>query len=192
MTRRDRAACIGITLAAGFIVSILAANYLTDRYGFVPVGFGLAATAGTYAAGFTLALRDGVQDTLGRRWVIGLVVAGAVLSFALSAPTIAVASGVAFLVAELADFAVYTPLRARAQVGDRRWAGAVIVSNIVGAVIDTALFVGIAFGAAAVMPAMGGQLVGKTWASLVYVVLGVTVVALLRQPLRTRGGGRDA
>lgn len=183
---------LGPTLCLGFVASIGAANYLTDSYGFVPVGFGLEATAGTYAAGFTLALRDGVQDTLGRRWVVALIFAGAVVSFVLAAPAIAMASVVAFLVAELADFAVYTPLRARAKVGDKRWAVAVLASNVVGAVIDTALFVGIAFGTAAVMPAMGGQLVGKTWASLVYVLLGVTAVALLRQSLRTRGGGRDA
>lgn len=64
MTKR---VALGSAAAAGLFAGIVAANYLTTRFGFVPVGFGLAATAGTFAAGVTLALRDAIQDTLGRR-----------------------------------------------------------------------------------------------------------------------------
>lgn len=183
---------IGVGLSAGLFAAIVAANYATARCGFVPVGFGLAATAGTFAAGVTLALRDGIQDTLGRRVVLAVIVAGAALSFFIADPAIAIASGAAFLLAELLNFAIYTPLRERARFGDKRWAVAVTSSNLGGAIVDTAVFIGIAFGAAAIMPAMAGQLVGKAWATVLYLVIGVVAGAVLRQSMRASGGGRHA
>ena len=39
--------------------------------------------------------------------------------------------GTAFLLSELADFAVYTPL------AERRWLTAVVASNIVGTIVDS-------------------------------------------------------
>lgn len=179
---------LGLLAAGGFVASIVLANYLTTRYGFIPVGFGFTATAGTLAAGFALALRDATQDALGRRAVALVIVAGAALSFLVADPFIALASAAAFLLSELADFAVYTPLRAWSRLGGRRWAGAVIASNLVGAVVDTAVFLGIAFGAAAILPAMPGQLVGKSWATLAYLAVGWVVSrAVLRQPLNAEG-----
>lgn len=174
----------GWAAAAGLFIGIVVANYVTTRYGFVPVGFGLSATAGTFAAGATLALRDAIQDTLGRKMVLLVILGGSVLSFAIADAAIAVASGVAFLLAELLNFAVYTPIRERAKFGDRRWALAVASSNFAGAVIDTAVFIGIAFGAAAILPAMAGQLVGKGWATIVYLVIGGASVAVLRKSFR--------
>ena len=171
----NRRKVTGIASAAGFIGTIVLANYLTTRYGFVPVGFGLMATAGTFAAGFALALRDSTQDALGRRAVALVIVAGAALSFLVADPFIALASAAAFLVSELADFAIYTPLRRKSRLGDRRWAGAVIASNLVGAVVDTVIFLGIAFGAAAILPSIPGQLVGKSWATLAYLAVGLVV-----------------
>lgn len=183
---------LGVAMSAGLFVGIVAANYATTRYGFVPVGFGLAATAGTFAAGITLALRDAIQDTLGRWAVLAVIALGAALSFFIADPAIAAASGVAFLLAELLNFAVYTPIRERARFGDKRWALAVTSSNLAGAIADTAVFIGIAFGAAAIMPAMGGQLIGKAWATLFYLVIGVVVGAVLRKSLRRPGGGSHA
>lgn len=183
----------GAGLALAFIGTILAANYATTRFGFVPVGFGFEATAGTILVGFTLALRDGIQDTLGRWAVAVLILLGTVLSFAIAAPQIALASAAAFGFAELLNFAIYTPIRERARFGDRRWALAVGSSNVAGAVADTAIFVGIAFGAAAIMPAMLGQLVGKSWATLAYLLIGKGVAVVIpRQSVRAAGGGRHA
>ena len=185
MNRRRQ---LGALSGAGFVATVVAANVLTSRFGFVPVGFGLTATAGTYAAGLALALRDSTQDGLGRVAVLVLVVIGAGLSALLADPMIALASGVAFLLSELVDFAVYTPLRARARVGDRRWSLAVVASNLAGAVVDTVVFVGIAFGTAVIWPAMPGQLVGKAWSTLAYLLAGVVIArALLRDRVRTRG-----
>lgn len=183
----------GAALAAMFIGTILAANYATTRYGFVPVGFGLEAAAGTILIGFTLALRDGIQDTLGRWAVAVLILLGTLVSFAIAAPQIALASAAAFGFAELLNFAIYTPIRERAQFGDRRWALAVGSSNTAGAVADTALFVGIAFGPAAILPSMLGQLVGKGWATLAYLLIGKGVaVAVPGEPVRAEGGASHA
>lgn len=174
---------IGLASAAGFVGSVLVANYVTTQYGFISVGFGLTATAGTLAAGFALALRDATQDALGRRAVVAAIVVGAALSFLISDPFVALASGVAFLVSEAADFLVYTPIRARSRLGDRRWATAVLASNAVGAVVDTVVFLGIAFGTAAIAPALVGQLVGKGWATVLYLLIGWVVSrAVSRQP----------
>ena len=178
----------GLFAAASFIATIVLANYVTTRFGFIPVGFGLAATAGTFAAGLALALRDVIQDLLGRRAVTAVIVAGAALSFLIADPFIAIASAVAFLLSELADFAVYTPLRRRSRLGNRRWAAAVVASNAVGALVDTVIFLGIAFGAAAIMPGVPGQLVGKTWATLAFLAAGWVVSrAVLRKSIHAKG-----
>jgi len=157
-----------VAAIAIFILSVVAANLLTTRYGFVPVGFGFLATAGTYAAGVALVTRDFIHDLGGMLWVWVAVGMGAVLSFAVADPFIAVASAVAFAVSEVVDTAIYTPLRKRA------WRSAVIGSSIVGAIVDTALFLGLAFGAAAITPqAITGQLIGKVlWVAIPVALFG--------------------
>jgi hypothetical protein len=42
---------IGVAAFAAYVASILGANWLVQHYGVVSVGFGLTATAGTFAAG---------------------------------------------------------------------------------------------------------------------------------------------
>lgn len=145
---------------AAYVLSILAANAAIHLFGAVPVGFGLMAPAGVYFAGLSFSLRDGLQETGGRRWVVGAILIGAILSAALGA-NLALASGVAFLVSELADFAVYTPLRKRS------WLAAVLASNTVGAVIDSALFLWLAFGS---LDFLAGQIVGKLWMTALVIV----------------------
>jgi uncharacterized PurR-regulated membrane protein YhhQ (DUF165 family) len=163
-----------IATALAFIGTILAANYVTTRYGMVPVGFGLMATAGTYFAGLAFILRDLVQDKAGRKAVVAVIMAGAVLSYAISSPFIATASAVAFLVSESADFAVYTPLRKRGYVR------AAVASNIVGAAVDTVLFLTIA--RFPLSQAFAGQMVGKIAVTLA-VVAAVSVFRMSRRPV---------
>lgn len=144
-----------------YIGSIVAANVLITTVGIVPVGLGLMAPAGVFAAGLSFTFRDLLQERLGRWYTIGAIVAGAALSAFLS-PQLALASGVAFLVSEGLDLAVYTPLR------DRHWLGAVALSNTVGTVADSALFLWLAFGSLAFF---WGQVVGKSWVTIVAVAL---------------------
>lgn len=183
MTTTKLPPATGWFAAAGFIATILAANYVTTRYGMVPVGFGLTATAGTYFAGLAFILRDTIQDTLGRHAVVALILTGAAVSMLLAATvfaadaahlppgttpmSIAVASGVAFLVSEMADFAVYTPLR------DRSYFLAVGVSNTVGAIIDTLLFLTIA--GFPMQQEIAGQVIGKLMMTLPIVALGLVI-----------------
>lgn len=165
----------GTTALTTYITAIVAANWLTTHYGLIHVAPGLLTTAGTYAAGAALLMRDVVQDTLGRAWVLAGIAAGALLTYATS-PALAIASATAFLVAECADMAIYTPLR------ERGWARAVLASNTVGAIIDTLLFLTLA-GFPVTTATVGGQLVGKlAWATL----LPVAAVLLARKAVGRR------
>jgi uncharacterized PurR-regulated membrane protein YhhQ (DUF165 family) len=97
-------------------------------------------------------VRDVVQATLGRRAVVAGIAAGAALSY-LVAPSFALASCVAFGTSELLDFVAYTPLAERGRI-----IAAVVASNTVGAVIDTFLFLWLAFHS---ITFWQGQIIGK-------------------------------
>lgn len=145
----------------GFIATIFLANWAIETFHLVPVAPGLMAPAGVYFAGLAFTLRDLVQERLGRLWTVGAIVAGALVS-GLVSTEFAIASGAAFLVSELLDFAVYTPLRRR------NWLGAVLASNAVGLVADSVLFLWLAFGS---LDYLAGQVVGKAWMTLLAVAL---------------------
>lgn len=163
---------LGLIGSVVLLSSILLSNWAVDTFHFIPVGFGQYAVAGVLFAGIALAARDLVQDAWGRWAIVVLIVIGSVMSFLLAAPQFAIASAVAFLLAEGMDFAIYTPLRARAKFGDRRWAVAVIASNLVGALVDTFVFIGIAFGFSQVLDELAGQMIGKAYATVMYLVIG--------------------
>ncbi len=146
----------------GYVATILLANWAIQQFGPVPVAPGLEAPAGVYFAGLAFTLRDLVQERLGRAFTLGAIVVGAALSAVITTGELALASGAAFLVSELLDFAVYTPLRRR------NWIGAVVASNAVGLVADSVLFLGLAFGSFAFLP---GQVVGKAWMTLLAVAV---------------------
>jgi hypothetical protein len=153
-----------VVFLALFIGCIVAANWAIAQFGIVPVGFGLMAPAGVLFVGLTFTFRDLAQDRLGRWWVVAAVVFGAALSYLVS-PVFALASGATFLVSELADFLVYTPLR------DTHWLGAVAASNAVGLVVDSVLFLLLAFGS---LDFLTGQVVAKGYMTIAaIIVLGV-------------------
>ncbi|MEU7158469.1 VUT family protein [Streptomyces chrestomyceticus] len=131
----------------------------------VPVGFGQHATAGTLLAGVALMIRNVLQDRLGRIGVVAAVLAGSLLSALIAAPGLALASAAAVAVAELADMALYTPLRRHG------WARAVLPATLLGALLDTVVFLRIA--GLPVWTAVPGQMVGKGWAIAVPVLLAL-------------------
>lgn len=161
------------TASAGYIATIPAANMLVTQFGAVPVGFGLLAPAGVFMVGLALVLRDLVHETAGRWAVLAAIAAGTVASYALADPALATASAVAFGVAELADMAVYTPLRKRGLL----WA--VTGSNAVGLVVDSVLFLHLAFGSQQFLP---GQIVAKTEMTMLAVV-ALWAIARYRRPV---------
>lgn len=119
-----------------FVGCVLAANYATNRWGLITIA-GITATAGTLAAGLTFGVRDALHEAGGRRWTVAAILIGAGLSWLL-APSLAVASAVAFLLSELLDLAVYTPLR------ERQWGTAVVASNLAGSIADSVVFLWLA------------------------------------------------
>lgn len=165
---------IGWVLAGVYIGSVVLANVLTTRYGLVPVFPGLVATAGTFAVGGAIMMRDFLQDAIGRIGVLAAIALGAGLSFLLAAPRIALASGVTFLLAESLEFAVYTPMRRRYRWGGGEWAGTVAGANLAGALADTVLFLVLA-GFALTGPVVAGQLVGKAYITALAVSAGVVI-----------------
>jgi uncharacterized PurR-regulated membrane protein YhhQ (DUF165 family) len=148
---------LGIVALAVYVGVIVAANWAISKFGIVPVGFGLAAPAGVYFVGIAFTARDVIQRQLGRLVVVIAILAGAGLSYGVSSGRVAVASGIAFFVSESADFAVYTPLEKRG------WTRAVVASNIVGVLVDSWVFLTVAFGSLAFY---WGQVVGKLWLTL--------------------------
>jgi uncharacterized PurR-regulated membrane protein YhhQ (DUF165 family) len=158
-----------MTRLAAFVAllsTVVAANWALNTFGVVPIGFGLAAPAGVFFAGLAFGLRDILHEAGGRQWVLAAIAAGALLS-ALVAPTFALASAVAFGVSELADLLVYEPLR------ERQLVAAVVASNLVGALVDSVLFLWLAFGS---LDHLTGQVIGKA-----YMILpALLVLALLR------------
>jgi uncharacterized PurR-regulated membrane protein YhhQ (DUF165 family) len=160
----------GIAALVAYAATVPAANWALAHLGtptpngphVIAVGFGLVAPSGVLFAGLAFWFRDIVQDTLGKRWSVAAILIGAVLSLVIS-PALAVASAEAFLLSELADFAVYTPLRERGRVY-----AAVLLSNTVGVVIDSAAFLWLAFGS---LDYIEGQIVGKFWMTVLALAL---------------------
>jgi queuosine precursor transporter len=173
-TRRRRE---GIVFLILFALTIPAANWLIGNVGttcvpngpcLIPVAPGLTAPSGVTMIGIALVLRDLVQRRLGAGVAVGAIFAGAALSALVAPPALVVASTVAFLLSELADFAVYTPL------ARRRLIAAVVVSSLVGLVVDSIVFLWLAFGS---LDFLLGQVVGKGW----MVLLSIPFVAWLRR-----------
>lgn len=157
----------GVLALAAYIGTIVAANWAVRRFGLVGVGFGLRAPAAVYFVGLAFTFRDLVQNILGRAVSLVAIVAGAAVSAAVS-PALALASGLAFLTSELVDFSVYTPLLRRG------WLLALVPANLAGCVVDSVVFLSIAFGS---LSLLGGQVVGKAWMT----ALAVLVLTPLRR-----------
>lgn len=177
MNMETRRRVEGYAFLAAFAACIPAANWFIGHVGTVcppnspcllPVAPGILAPSGVLIVGLALVLRDLVQRRLGKAWTLGAVLAGAVLSALLAPPALVVASGLAFLVSELADFAVYTPLQRRGLVL------AVVASSAIGLVVDSILFLWLAFGD---LSFLVGQVLGKSW----MVLLALPVIWLLRE-----------
>ncbi len=179
----DRERLEGFGFLAAFAACIPAANWLIGNVGttcvpdgpcLIPVAPGITAPSGVLMIGLALVLRDMTQRRLGLGWAVAAIVGGAVLSILVAPPALVVASGAAFLLSELADFAVYTPLQRR------RLILAVLASSTVGLVIDSAVFLYLAFGN---LDYFAGQVIGKAW----MVVIAVPVIWWLRQRDRRLG-----
>ena len=157
-----------------YVALIVMANVLTEHFGLVAVGFGLVCTAGTFAAGAVLVSRNLTQESAGRTVVIILMIIGALLSWWLASPALAVASAVAFGLSEFSDMAIYTPLRSKGM------GRAVAVASAVGAIVDTYVFLLIA---GFPLDAAPGQLLVKIGMGLLAALVIGGFSAVLRKPV---------
>ena len=167
----------GYAYLVAFILTIPAANWMIGNVGtvcpenspcLIPFGFDVMAPSGVIMVGLALVLRDLVQRRLGKLWALGAIVVGALLSALIAPQALVLASGAAFLVSELADFAVYTPLQ------KKRLVLAVFMSGVVGLVVDSTLFLQLAFGS---LDFLSGQIIGKTW----MIVLALPIIWWIRR-----------
>jgi queuosine precursor transporter len=184
LTTRTRIALGGLA-ALLYIDSVVLANWVVQHYGTIPVGFGYLAPAGVYFVALALVLRDVVQWTMGRApgtapkaaqtlVMLALIGAGAGLSYLVADAKFANASALAFGFSEALDFVLFTAV-AYLAVGDRnpRWARAVFAGGIAGAVLDSVIFLTVAFGSLTFLP---GQILGKAY--------GITAATLVIAALR--------
>jgi uncharacterized PurR-regulated membrane protein YhhQ (DUF165 family) len=167
----------GVLFLVFFALTIPAANWLIGHVGttcvpqgpcLVPVAPGLMAPSGVTMVGIALVLRDLVQRRLGTAISALAVLVGSGLSALYAPASLVVASATAFLLSELADLAVYTPL------ARRRLVAAVFASSCAGLVVDSIVFLWLAFGS---LDFLAGQVVGKAW----MVLLSIPLVAWLRR-----------
>jgi uncharacterized PurR-regulated membrane protein YhhQ (DUF165 family) len=167
----------GIFFLILFALTIPAANWLIGHAGtvcvpdgpcLIPVAPGLMAPSGVTMVGIALVLRDLVQRRLGTSVSALAVLVGSGLSALYAPPSLVIASATAFLLSEFADLAIYTPL------ARRRLLAAVITSTCAGLVVDSIVFLWLAFGS---LEFLAGQVVGKAW----MVLLSIPLVAWLRR-----------
>jgi uncharacterized PurR-regulated membrane protein YhhQ (DUF165 family) len=177
LSNENRRNIEGAVFLALFCLTIPAANWMIGHVGtvcsakgpcLVPVAPGVLAPSGVLMIGAALVLRDLVQRRLGVEFGIAAIVAGAAISAGVAPPSLVAASATAFLLSEFADFAVYTPL------ARRRLVTAVVASSMAGLVVDSIVFLWLAFGS---LDFLLGQIIGKTW----MVLLAIPLVAYLRR-----------
>jgi len=149
MTQLDRRDFL-IALTAMTLV-VLSSNILV-QYPFQHLGLGDYLTWGAFSYPFSFLVTDLSNrrfGTVGARRVVyvGFVLAVA-LSVILATPRIAIASGAAFLVAQLLDISIFARLR------DRAWWMPPFVSSVISSGLDTAIFFSFAFYCGAV-PGLG-------------------------------------
>jgi uncharacterized PurR-regulated membrane protein YhhQ (DUF165 family) len=168
---------LGIAAFIGFLACVPLANWMIGHAGtvcmpngpcLIPVAPGLMAPSGVLMVGFALVLRDLVQRSFGPLVGLAAILIGTAASSLVAPPDLVIASGVAFLLSELADFAVYTPLQRRGLVL------AVLASSAVGLVVDSVVFLSLAFHS---LDFIAGQIVGKAWA----LAISIPLVRMVRR-----------
>lgn len=114
-----------------YIVAILALNIGFSYVPMIDLGFGLFSPM-ALLAGVVFVLRDFAQRQVGHYVLFGMAV-GAILSYLLADPFVATASVLAFLLAETADWILYT-------VTKKPFKDRVLISSLVSTPVDTLVF----------------------------------------------------
>ena len=129
---------------AAMALVVVASNVLV-QYPFGHFGLQDLLTWGAFTYPLAFLVNDLTTRRFGKRAARRVVLAGfalaVVLSIWLATPRIAIASGSAFLVAQLLDTQIFDRLRNDA------WWKPPLVSTVIGSVVDTVLFFSLAFAA---------------------------------------------
>ena len=133
-------------LAMCLVVAL--SNYLV-QFPFKHFGMGEILTWGAFTYPVAFLITDLANRRYGvataRKIVFFGFVLAVVLSIWLATPRIAIASGSAFLVAQMLDIAIFNRLR------NGSWWSAPLFSSVIGSAVDTILFFSLAFAAKFVM-----------------------------------------
>jgi uncharacterized PurR-regulated membrane protein YhhQ (DUF165 family) len=129
---------------AAMALVVAASNYLV-QFPVQHFGLGEILTWGAFTYPVAFLVNDLTNRRFGPAAARKVVLAGFVLAVLLSvwlaSPRIAIASGSAFLVAQLLDVSVFNAFRGQT------WWRAPFISTVIGSVVDTLLFFGLAFAA---------------------------------------------
>lgn len=133
---------VGLLALLLFLTSIPFANWFLKTHGFWNVPHLGMVPSAVWVVGIAFVLRDMGQFVAGK-WLAWLaIVVGVGLSYWLASPSLALASGVAFAWSESTDALVFTPL---ANKSGRLFFVGLCVSGLAASVVDSALFLRIAF-----------------------------------------------
>ncbi|MBF0333532.1 MAG: hypothetical protein HQL38_02495 [Alphaproteobacteria bacterium] len=121
-----------MTATALYIAMIVAVNYGFSAVPLVKLPDGTMWPPMSLLVGFVFVMRDFAQREIGHRVLLAMLV-GAALSWLMADPYVAIASAIAFLVSEAADWAVYSFTR-------RPMHQRVLLSSLAGAPLDSAVF----------------------------------------------------
>lgn len=132
-----------LILAVGAMALVVLASNILVQHPIQAFGLQDWLTWGAFTYPFAFLVTDLANRRFGPAAARKVVYAGFALAVALSiyfaTPRIAIASGVAFLSAQLVDVAIFNALRARA------WWVAPLTSSVLASALDTALFFSLAF-----------------------------------------------
>ena len=129
-------------LIVPYLTAVVAANLLVKHF-----GAAYSPVIAFFAIAAILIFRDQFADLVGQRWLaqllqLGLIAAGAILTYLFNqdAALIAKASVIAFAASETIEQVIYYLLRRRP------WMDRAPMSAVIGAAVDSVLFITIAFG----------------------------------------------
>jgi len=115
-----------------YVLLIVAVNYAFSVVPLVKLPDGTLWPPVSLVVGFVFVVRDFAQRETGHRVLLAMLV-GAVISYFMANPVVAVASAAAFLVSELTDWAVYSFTR-------RPLSQRILLSSAISAPVDSVVF----------------------------------------------------
>ena len=115
-----------------YVFLIVAVNYAFSVVPLVKLPDGTLWPPVSLVVGFVFVVRDFAQREIGHRVLLAML-AGAVISYFMASPIVAVASAAAFLVSEMTDWAIYSFTR-------RPLSQRILFSSAISAPVDSIVF----------------------------------------------------